>query len=198
MQYLIISGKARTGKDTTAILMKDWLDDVLPGHVTVTLRLSDPIKRLVEAEQTGTKEQLRASYQHLGIQMMKDKGAGWTAPFLHATMRSLPCIGQEPPDFVLVPDLRYKAELDWFKENTNAKAFRVEADDLYRKYRFHDDAHKSLQEWTRYQANADHRSETELDEIPWNEWDAVISNNGTKGFLKQRISDVLQNMKMGG
>ncbi len=167
-KIIVFSGKQLSGKDAVAKILLSYLSDFR------RIGLGDAIK-LEYMEQTGiplseietNKAQYRGDLIALGNKRRTEDADYWIKKIINF------------PYNIVVPDMRMKRELDYFKA-ANAFTVRVEATVETRQSR------GTL-------SNQDDITETELDDILG--WDYVIHNNGSPEELKVEVSKLFEYLK---
>lgn len=177
MTILTLSGKAESGKDKTAELIKDELESM--GYQVLVCHFADLLKYICTQYfgWDGKKdEEGRTLLQVVGTDTIRNKDNDFWVNFIKSILQFFP----EEWDFVIIPDCRFPNEITSFKEDGyNCIATRI----VRPNYENH------LTEEQRK-----HPSETALDDF---KFDSEIINPGTnegleievKGYINQLFED---------
>lgn len=159
MNIIPISGRAGSGKDTTAETIKEILHGA--GRTVLIIHYADLLKfTLTEfLNWDGKKDRAgRELLQTVGTDIVRAQNPDYWVDYIVFMLKNVPVTA----DYVLIPDARFPNEISRLKDEfENVKHLRVigrEAEDV-------PDA-----EWKH------HSSETSLDSYPY---DIVIHNDGT-------------------
>ena len=160
--FICISGKARSGKDTSAKLLKSCLDD--KGYSTIIVHYADLLKFMCKTYfgWDGKKDDAgRSLLQHIGTDRVRRDNPNYWVDFVIQTVLMF----EEKWDFVIVADARFENEIERVKEAgfgvTHVRVVRPEFDsDL-------SDEQKS------------HVSETAMNDVKPDRW---IFNNDMSGL----------------
>ena len=171
-KIILISGKMRHGKDTSAIFLKE----MLRSKKTLIIHFGDYLKFVLEEyhEWNGIKdEEGRALLQHFGTDYVREKDINfWT----DTVIRYLK-ITEDLWDYVIIPDVRFSSEIERIKENfKNVVTLRVK--------RFNEDNSIFIPE-NATEESLNHISETDLDNYSFNYY---LINNSTLGNLKESVN----------
>lgn len=185
MNYILISGKRCSGKDTVASLIKEKL-----GKDTVILGFANVLKynyaKSIATNEIDTqciyeklineykfKEQHRENLINLAkSEKIKHGDDIWVR-------RLLDYVKNLNVKTIIIPDFRFKVEFEYFR-NLKAYIIRVKSDETVRKERG----------W-RYDPKIDNDvTETDLDEINDIKFNLVVNNNYSIEHLKYIISNV--------
>ncbi|WP_291566739.1 MULTISPECIES: hypothetical protein [unclassified Clostridium] len=178
-KIILISGKARHGKDQTAIMLKEQLE--LEGKKVLTVAYGDYLKYICIKYfgWNGQKdEEGRELLQYVGTDLVRiklNKPNFW----VNQVKDLINAIG-ELFDYILITDCRFKNEVEVIK-----RAFRPKAVSL------RVNRPNFISKLTKEQKQ--HASETELDNY---NFDYYIENNGTLGDLKCKAIETLNEIKV--
>jgi len=165
---IVFSGKQLSGKDCVAKILLNYLSDFR------RIGIADAIK-LEYMEQTGLPldeiEKNKAIYR-ADLIALGNKRRAEDPDYLIKKIINLPYN-------IIVPDMRVKRELEYFK-SANAFTVRVESSLELRL------ARGTL-------SNQDDLTETDLDDVLG--WDYIIHNNGTLEDLKNEVSKLFEHLK---
>jgi len=174
---VLISGKRLSGKDTLALLVQNVLGEdkcqiisLADALKTEYCRSRDiDIKRIYE--DPIYKEQHRQDLIDWGAFRRAENIDYWCEKLVENISRPI----------VLIPDLRFKNELNFFRNNSSCVAVRLVVNEQTRKVRG----------WNNSPADVD-ATETEMDS--WDNWDYVIENNGSVDHLSEVASSLLRRL----
>lgn len=163
-KIIILSGKQYSGKDTVAKILLENLTDFR------RIGLGDAIK-IEYSEKTGipfeeiekNKHLYRQDLINLGNQRRSEDKDYWIKKVI------------KMPGNIIVPDVRVKRELEFFKE-ANAFTIRV-------------DASREIRSTRGTLVGETDVTEVDLDDIK--DWDSVISNNSTYEALKAEATELV-------
>ncbi len=163
-KIIILSGKQYSGKDTVAKILLENLTDFR------RIGLGDAIK-IEYSEKTGipfeeiekNKHLYRQDLINLGNQRRSEDKDYWIKKVI------------KMPGNIIVPDVRVKRELEFFKE-ANAFTIRV-------------DASREIRSTRGTLVGETDVTEVDLDDIK--DWDSVISNNSTYETLKAEATKLV-------
>ncbi len=163
-KIIILSGKQYSGKDTVAKILLENLTDFR------RIGLGDAIK-IEYSEKTGipfeeiekNKHLYRQDLINLGNQRRSEDKDYWIKKVI------------KMPGNIIVPDVRVKRELEFFKE-ANAFTIRV-------------DASREIRSTRGTLVGETDVTEVDLDDIK--DWDSVISNNSTYEALKAEATKLV-------
>lgn len=171
MKVICISGKARHGKDTTASLIREVLEE--RGNKVLITHYADLVKYICRTffEWDGNKDERgRHILQHVGTDVVRAKAPNYWVDFV---VGILELFGNEW-DYVLIPDTRFPNEVDVMREKFGAMHIRVVRPDL-------------ISPLTEEQQN--HPSEVALDDyIP----DWFLENSGDMNDLRKTVNAWIQ------
>lgn len=175
----MISGKARHGKDQTAIMLKEQLE--LEGKKVLTVAYGDYLKYICVKYfgWNGQKdEEGRELLQYVGTDLVRiklNKPNFW----VNQVKDLINAIG-ELFDYVLITDCRFKNEVEVIKRAFKSKAVSLRVN-----------RPNFISKLTKEQKQ--HASETELDNY---NFDYYIENNGTLEDLKYKAIETLNEIKV--
>lgn len=177
-KVILISGKARHGKDTTAKFLKDELHK--KGKSVLIAHFSDLIKYVCKEyfNWNGKKDNAgRSLLQQIGTDIVREKNPTFWVDYLV----SIVSIFNEFWDYVIIPDTRFPNEISRFKE--------AGIPTIHIRVNRGEDFYNGL---TEEQNN--HISEIALDNTTPDAW---VNNLGTlkdlENFIKETIGKVLTN-----
>lgn len=173
MNIICISGKARSGKDTVARLIKSRLE--FEGHKTLIIHYADYLKFICKAyfDWNGEKDvEGRTLLQYVGTDVIRANNENF---WVDNVINILKLFADEW-EYVLIPDCRFPNEIERIKETFyNVKTVRINRPEA------------TLDLLTDTQKQ--HISETALDDY---KFDYVIDNNETKEALVNKIDIVIK------
>lgn len=174
MKVICISGKAQHGKDTSALMVKEMLDD--DGYKVLIAHYGDLVKYICKTffQWNGEKDEAgRSLLQRIGTDVIRNQEPDYWVSFVAEILKFF----DGEWDYVLIPDCRFPNEVEYLKEQGfDVTHMRVIRDN------FDSPLTKEQQE---------HPSETALDDvIP----DYYVRNSGTldalRNDLEQFVVDV--------
>lgn len=169
MRVIVISGKARHGKDTTGELLREALE--ADGHRVLVTHYADLVKYVCKQffGWDGVKDEKgRSILQYVGTDVVRKQAPDFWVWFVSSILK----LFYDNWDFVLIPDCRFPNEIQYLKsEGFDVTHLRVVREDF----------DNGLTEEQKR-----HPSETALDDI---EPDAYIMNDGTMKDLRRAVSD---------
>lgn len=171
MKVILISGKARHGKDLTAKLMTDSLRE--SGKRVLVTHYADLVKYICREffNWNGEKDEAgRTLLQYVGTDVVRQKMPDYWVDFI---IDILDLFGDNW-DYVIIPDTRFPNEIDRIKARYECVHLRVRREN-------------TSEVLTTVQQN--HISETALDDV---EPDLRIENNGTIEDLKNMIETIIK------
>lgn len=175
MKVILISGKAGSGKDTTARFIEEAL--LKEGYSVKTTHFGDLVKYICREyfDWDGQKDEKgRTMLQTVGTDIVRKQDPDYWARFI----ADVALFFNNRWDYLLVPDLRFPNELEQLKSRLqNAYHLRV----------LRPQNHSKLTEKQQL-----HISETALDDI---EPDYTIYNRGSLEELKNAAIDILTKIK---
>lgn len=170
-KIITISGKAESGKDTSAQMLKEQLEDL--GYNVLICHYADLLKFICKNffDWDGQKnEEGRTLLQRVGTEGVRKYNPNYWVEFILEILAFFP----DEWDFVLIPDARFPNEINLLKDdNYDVMAVKVVRTD----YENH---------LTEEQRN--HPSETALDDY---NFDYTLLNESTKEGLYARIESLV-------
>ena len=170
-KIITISGKAESGKDTSAQMLKEQLEDL--GYNVLICHYADLLKFICKNffDWDGQKnEEGRTLLQRVGTEGVRKYNPNYWVEFILEILAFFP----DEWDFVLIPDARFPNEINLLKDdNYDVMAVKVVRTD----YENH---------LTEEQRN--HPSETALDDYIF---DYTLLNESTKEGLYARIESLV-------
>lgn len=122
MKVITVSGKAEAGKDTSAKLLKEKLEEL--GYSAVIYHYADLLKFICEKffGWDGQKnEEGRSLLQYVGTEVVRAKYPDYWVDFVKGLLKLFP----NEWDFVIIPDTRFPNEIDLIKQEFDCVAVRV-------------------------------------------------------------------------
>lgn len=119
---ITLSGKAESGKDFCASLMKEYLDDL--GHKTLIIHQADYLKYMCKTYYgwDGQKDEKgRHILQYVGTDLVRSKYPNY---WVEATLRAMMILRHEY-EFFLIPDTRFPNEINMMKYDYLVKSVLV-------------------------------------------------------------------------
>lgn len=174
MRIIIISAKARGGKDFTANLIKDKLEQ--KGNKVLIAHYGDLLKYICTTffKWNGEKDDIgRTLLQHIGTDVVRKQNPDYWVEFIIGILKLFP----NEWDYVLIPDARFPNENNKLKEQgfevVTLRVVRLNFDNGL----------------TEEQKN--HESETALDNY---KFDFLVVNNGDESINSEidRFMDYIQ------
>jgi len=193
MYKIAISGKAGSGKDTFAKLLRKQFNN-FPGTGAELVALADPIKEIIRIMFPRTKKQtlygpselrkdlvpnafkngVPLTYRMLLQDLGTEVGRGYSESiWLDVTTYKSEKAADHFRSSFIITDVRFVNEFNHFK-NLGYNMIRIKRDSLNK---------------------MNHSSETEQDSISDNDFDFVVDNNGTKSDLKEIAANIVQKLK---
>lgn len=171
MQILTISGKAESGKDTTAKQIKNELEDM--GYGVLICHYADLLKYICRQffSWDGKKnDEGRTILQKVGTDTIRKQNPEFWVGFIETILNFFP----DEWDYVLIPDTRFPNEIEYLKE----KGYAVQSICIKRpNYENH------LTEEQRQ-----HSSETALDDY---QFDHIVMNPGDMEGLEKEVKKLI-------
>jgi hypothetical protein len=168
VRIILISGKARHGKDTTAEFLKSALES--DGYSVLIAHYGDLVKYICKTffGWDGNKDESgRTLLQYVGTDIIRNQDENYWVRFIAGVLGFF----KNKWDYVLIPDCRFPNEIDYIKEmGFDASHVRV----------IRENFESSLTPEQQM-----HPSETALDNV---RADYYIINNGTKEVLQNKIT----------
>lgn len=174
MKIILISGKARSGKDSVGKYIKETLQIVYPNKNIGLVHYADELKYILKQYYNwdGQKDEIgRSLLQNVGDKIRKHN----KDYFVNKILQQAKAVN---PDYLIIPDTRYKNEIDtWFYKGYIPLLIRVERNidsNLTKKQKFH-------------------LSECELDKY---NFDYYIQNDYSLQELKSQCEEVVKQCLM--
>lgn len=171
MQVIVISGKARHGKDTTAGFLKEALE--ADGNSVLVAHYGDLVKYVCKMffDWNGEKDEVgRTLLQKVGTDAIRTKRPDYWVSFITDILGFFP----NEWDYVLIPDCRFPNEVDHIRSaGLSSIHVRVVRDGFESPLTLEQQAHPS---------------ETALDDV---RPDYYIANNGSLKDLRKAAIDFL-------
>ena len=168
MKIILISGKARHGKDTCAEMIKKELE--AHGESVLIAHFADLVKYVCKTffDWDGIKDEYgRYILQYVGTDIVRNKKPNFWVDFLSEILS----IFHDEWDYVIIPDTRFPNEIECMK-NAFPKGIHIRV----RRSDFASPLTEKQQQ---------HPSETALDNIEPDRW---IENDGTIEDLEEKVS----------
>lgn len=172
MNVITISGKAQSGKDTTAKLLKEQLEDM--GYSVLITHYADLLKYQAKTlfGWNGEKDEVgRSLLQRLGTDIVRKKNENYWVQYV-IDMLKMYC---DEWDFVIIPDARFENEIIAVKNCFPTIAVRV----------YSDNYNNGLTD-----EQKKHPSETALDNFKFDY--EILNNSRTMEDLKSRVNLFVQ------
>lgn len=167
VKIILISGKARHGKDTTAGFLKTALES--DGYSVLIAHYGDLVKYICKTffDWDGNKDEAgRTLLQYVGTDIIRNRDENYWVRFIGGVLNFF----KNKWDYVLIPDCRFPNEIDYIKDmGFDTSHMRVIRDNF---------------ESPLTPEQQMHPSETALDKVMA---DYYIINNGTKEELQNKI-----------
>ena len=167
VKIILISGKARHGKDTTAGFLKSALE--ADGYSVLIAHYGDLVKYICKTffNWDGNKDEAgRTLLQYVGTDIIRSQDENYWVRFIGGVLSFF----KNKWDYVLIPDCRFPNEVDYIKDlGFDTSHMRVVRGNF---------------ESPLTPEQQKHPSETALDNV---EADYYIFNNGTKEELQGKI-----------
>lgn len=171
MKVVLISGKARHGKDTLAGMLKNHLED--EGYRVLIAHYGDLVKYVCEKffDWDGNKDEAgRTLLQYVGTDIVRKQNEDFWANFI----KDILTMFSHEWDYVLIPDTRFVNEVECFNGNFDSSLVRI--------YRPNYDSGLTPQQLS-------HPSETALDDY---KYDCYVVNDGNLQDLKNKVPEILK------
>lgn len=163
MKIILISGKAESGKDTSANFIKKYLEE--RGKKVVIVKFADFLKSFLQKSigWNGKKDKPgRSLLQQYGTNIIRENYKNTFTDIMNAILKGINgCF-----DYVIIPDVRFENEIYEIKKNFDCISLRV--------------LRNLCNNLTEEQK--EHESETALDDY---KFDAYINNNSDLQFLNK-------------
>ena len=171
MRIVLISGKARSGKDTTAKIIEKYLLSI--GKRALVIHYADFLKEFcrVNYGYRGIKDASdRYILQHVGTDIVRKNNPDTWVNIIVELLKGI----KTEFDFVLIPDVRFENEIDVIKRNF---------DDVFCIDIIRDNFDNGLTESQKL-----HPSEMGLPEC---DFDKIVRNDGDLSDLEKSVVDVV-------
>lgn len=169
MQVVCISGKAESGKDTVASMMKEHLES--KGKKVFIIHYADLLKFICKQyfDWNGEKDEAgRSLLQHIGTDVFRKRDQGFWVNHVISILKAM----QSDIDYALIPDCRFTNEI-------------TQPALLFKTCTICVDRHNHQSKLNQSQKN--HESETALEHF---EFDIGIDNNHGLKELKDEVKKV--------
>lgn len=169
MEVICISGKAESGKDTVATMMKEYLES--QGKKVFIIHYADLLKFICKQyfSWNGEKDEAgRSLLQHIGTDVFRKRDVGFWVNHVIGVLKVM----QNDIDYALIPDCRFMNEI-----TQPALLFKTRTVCV--------DRHNHQSKLNQNQKN--HESETALEHF---EFDISIDNNHSIEELKDEVNRV--------
>ena len=189
MKVIAMSGKAESGKDTFARIMKEQLEN--SKYKVMIIHFADVLKFVCKQyfNWDGKKDEHgRTLLQQVGTEIRERNNPNM---WVDITRELIKGIGKEF-DYVLVPDTRFRAEMDMLKNEFNAFALRI--------VRYDFDVNQNIlmphiNKLTYEQRN--HKSECELDTYRFdylaiNNYNSALSNETNINNILFEVKNIIK------
>ena len=179
MRIIAITGKAGSGKDTIALMLKTYLE--WKGKRVAIIHFADPLKLICKKfyNWDGVKDEAgRKLLQHVGTDLVRVRNANFWCNFV----KDIAVMLYDDIDYLIIPDVRFPNEIEIFKRNKavfNPILIRVERENTC----------CDLSE-----EQKKHISEVAMDSYTA---DKVINNNKTKAHLLKEAAEILEYIETG-
>ncbi len=177
MKVITISGKAQHGKDTTATMLKELLNE--QGYSVLITHYGDLVKYICTTffDWDGRKDEYgRSLLQYVGTDVIRNQVPDYWVDFVSEIL----CFFSDKWDYVLIPDCRFPNEVDKLKK------FKLDTTHL----RIIRPNFKS----PLTEEQQAHISETALDDV---RPDFYIMNDGTLEDLKEKVWEFISEYHSG-
>ena len=172
-KFILISGKAQNGKDTSAEIFYNELTN--NGHKVLITHYADLLKWMCQSyfNWNGSKDEAgRSLLQRVGTDVIRAKDPYFWVNWVINLIKLFP----NDWDYVIIPDCRFPNEIEAVKNNfKNTKHIRVIRQNF-------------VSPLTAEQQN--HKSEIALDDYPYD----ILLENIDIDDLKLKIKDIVNNM----
>lgn len=170
MKIICISGKAGSGKDTTAKILKDVLENNASENRVLITHYADLLKFILREwfQWDGKKDEAgRTLIQHIGTDVIRKQNPDFWVNFIASMLKFFPVTW----DYVLIPDARFENEISKLREyEFDVTHIRITRENLQ--------SQLSVEQMG-------HQSETALDHV---RPDFEILNNGSLNELRTTVS----------
>lgn len=173
-KFLIISGKAQRGKDTSANIFTEELKD--RGYKVLTIHYADLLKWMCQMyfSWDGNKDEAgRTILQKVGTDTIRKQDPDYWVRWVVDFMKLFP----NEWDYVLIPDCRFPNEVELMKESfSNVKHIRVDRPGFISPLTYEQQCHIS---------------ETALDNYPYD----MLLTNTTLSALREQIVAIIDELE---
>lgn len=169
-KVILISGKARSGKDTLGNMLKDQIEHTSDNNVCI-FHIADYLKYFVATyrDWDGKKDEVgRTLLQDTGTVGRQIYEDFWVEVSRYAIM-----LLSKYYDYVIIPDVRYKNELTRLSEFFNTYSIRI----------------NRKQQNDLSEAQQNHKSEVDLDD--YEAFDKFINNDYTLDILREEAKNIV-------
>lgn len=177
MKIICISGKAQHGKDTSADMLKSFMD--LDGRKARIIHYADLLKFICKSwfDWNGEKDDYgRSLLQRVGTDIIRMRDPDYWVDFVAGFLKLFP----DEWDYVIIPDCRFPNEIRVMKSNFDTIHCRVVRNNFNSPLRIE---------------QQNHISETALDNL---EPDYVFHNTSDLTNLRARVAEFYYNALRGG
>jgi len=172
MKVITISAKAQNGKDLSAQLIKDELEN--KGERVLIAHYGDLLKYICKTffEWDGNKdEEGRTLLQYVGTDQIRKKYPDYWVNFIAGILKIFP----NDWDYVLIPDCRFPNEVQIMKDNFDTTSIKIVRPNF--------DNGLTVEQ-------KEHSSETALDN--YRNFDYIVVNDGTINELRNSLKQLLK------
>ena len=165
MRVIAISGKAESGKDTIAKEIKQLLEE--QNYKVMIIHFADVLKFVCRQyfDWNGEKDEYgRTLLQQVGTEMREKNNPNMWVSITEELIRGIGC----EFDWVIVPDTRFKKEINMLSQNFDCVSLRILRQDI--------DSYGMVSDHVNYLTDKQraHKSECDLDDYKFNH---IIINN---------------------
>lgn len=176
MKVVLISGKARHGKDTLAGMLKDRLED--KSYRVLIAHYGDLVKYVCKTffDWNGEKDEAgRTLLQYVGTDIVREQNPNFWVEFI----KSILTMFNHEWDYVLIPDCRFPNEVECFMNGDfNTSLIRIN--------RLNFESGLTPQQLA-------HPSETSLDNYNYT---YVVRNDGTLSDLENKVNTLVEQLEV--
>lgn len=175
MKVILISGKARHGKDTLATMLQVKLADC--GKRAKITHFGDLLKYVCRQffDWDGNKDEAgRSLLQEVGTDIIRKKDPNFWCRFIYEM-----CQYTDKYDYMIVADTRFMSEINQFPE-----AYKIRIERIFKPHELYE-----LND-----SQSTHISETELDKFDC--WDYyIVAESGDIEYLYQNASQIVKELE---
>lgn len=175
MKVILISGKARHGKDTLATMLQVKLAD--RGKRAKITHFGDLLKYVCKEffDWDGNKDEAgRSLLQYVGTDLIRKKDPNFWCRFIYEM-----CQYTDKYDYMIVADTRFMSEINQFPE-----ACKIRIGRIFKPYELYE----------LNNAQSRHRSETELDN--YNRWDYhIVVESDDLEYIYRKASEIVKEIE---